>query len=367
MPSRKSRSNSSSPPGSKNHQILQQLGRAVLAYALKKLAEHQQARSEPLGHARSRSRDRSNSVRSHRDVPRNDDGELQTVITQMAIGALIGGVRRLIKRRRERKRAAAAATTTDVNNASRTTRSKTLYHPAVTIDPELSASLDFATSELCGAIEILRNIADASPRPLQHPTHDCAVRDAVVAEADRLTTSLTRLQMSIFNMQNQHPALEAPGKVGERRGQGQGRETRVGGMVAEDVEGRRTKPGEQNREVERRRWPQSERSAERRQGGWEEGHSHHKGYRIGRRASPLENACRMRHRSYQRLNDQLQVPAWPGPWDEGLHRLHRRRRGHGYVVDEPLSTGRELRRSRIGAYDEEQTPCRYRVDPVIVS
>ncbi|KAL1836259.1 hypothetical protein VTJ49DRAFT_5390 [Mycothermus thermophilus] len=368
MPSRKSRHSSSSPRGSKDPEIFQQLGRAVLSYSLKKLAEQRQARSEASDQDRSRShpgknssssrsRDRSSARRSHRDAPRDDGGELHTLITQLAIGALAGGVRRLIKRRRESKRKAAASSTTDINSTTRGTRPGFPHMPAV--DPELSASLDFVTAELRGATDTIRRLASTSAPVSQHPTHDCAVRDALAVEADRLTASLTRLQVSIINMQNLHPALEAPGDAGARHGNRREKGNR--GIVEEMVGGGRRrgdwmgdgetwKKGRRSGETERKDRQRGELLRERRLGDWDERHS--------RRTEGGEDVL-MR-------GETARTPPWSAPLQESLNRRHRRHRDHGSSRDEIPSTGLEHRRSRRGARDGGQTPHRHRLDPVTV-
>jgi hypothetical protein len=201
--------------------MLHKLGRAALAYSLKKLAEqkaqsHDRSKSSRRKSSRSKTRDRSSTSKrgsSRGDLPRGDS-DMHAVISQLAVGIFAFGTRYLIKRRRDAKRKAAAAAA----KAAATTRDMGPggqgpgQRPAAAVDPELSAALDSVTRELQGASESIRRLAHSAP-----PAHrDCVVRDALVADADRLNGSLANMQASIHNMKNLHPGLEPPRRRRDR-------------------------------------------------------------------------------------------------------------------------------------------------------
>ncbi|KAH6839608.1 hypothetical protein B0I37DRAFT_237949 [Chaetomium sp. MPI-CAGE-AT-0009] len=231
MPSsRRSRPGSSEPKNSKAPpEILHLLGRAVLAYSLKKLSEQKapsKSRSQSSRRKSSRSKPREPSATSKRgssrDLPRSDSGDMHALISQLAVGALGFGIRALIRRRKEAKKKAAAAAAQagarSVPGESGGAGDKKAGAGAV--DPELSAALDSVTQELQGASESIRRLAHSAPPPLHR---ECAVRDALVADADRLTGSLANMQASIHNMKNLHPALEQGRRSRQQSERGRGR------------------------------------------------------------------------------------------------------------------------------------------------
>ncbi|KAL2146167.1 hypothetical protein VTI28DRAFT_5007 [Corynascus sepedonium] len=226
MPSsRRSPKPSSEHKGSKEPpEILHHVGRAVLAYTLKKLSERQaqsnstRPRSSHRKSSRSKTRDPSSASKrgSSRDLPRSDSGDMHALVSQLVVGAFAFGIRTLIRRRREAKKkkaeaaaaaAAAAATVSPQAGAGSVARGKS--NPgqdagAASVDPELSAALDSVTTELQSASDSIRRLAYSAPS-VSH--RNCAVRDALLTDADRLSGSLANMQASINNMKNLHPGL----------------------------------------------------------------------------------------------------------------------------------------------------------------
>lgn len=188
-------------------EILRQLGRAVLSYSLKRLNQQRNTRSrqrDPSSRQRSsRSQNRDTSGArdgrgSSRDLSRGDS-DMHNLLSQVAVGVFAFGVRHLIHRRREAKRQAQAAA--QVNPRGGVTAGQ-VQRPGA-IDPELSAALNTVARELQGASDSIRRLASSAP---SH--RNCAVRDALVADADRLHRSLANMQTSINNMRNLHPGLD---------------------------------------------------------------------------------------------------------------------------------------------------------------
>ncbi len=210
-------------------EILHQLGRAVLFYSLKKLNEQQNPPQPPQpahtsrprsSHSKARASSSTSKRGGSRDNPRSDSGgssEMHTLISQLAVGVLAFGIRQLIRRRREAKRKADAAGTTAPRGAFTGAGGpkQTSAAAAAVVGPELSAALETVTRELQGASESIRRLAYAAP-PQSH--RECAVREALVKDADRLSGSLANMQTSIHNMRNLHPGLE------REKGRGRGRE-----------------------------------------------------------------------------------------------------------------------------------------------
>jgi hypothetical protein len=135
---------------------------------------------------------------------------------------------------------------------------------AGTIDPELSAALDTVTKELQGATESIRRLAYAVP-PSSH--RDCEVRDALVADAERLSGSLVNMQASINNMKNLHPGLEA--RAEKRRRDRARREEREKDR-ARERDRARGRDREMGRERSRERQIEGVRTRSRREGRAEE-------------------------------------------------------------------------------------------------
>ncbi|KAK3296541.1 uncharacterized protein B0H64DRAFT_374615 [Chaetomium fimeti] len=239
MPSsrRSPRPGSSEPKTSKAPpEILHLLGRAVLAYSLKKLSEQKQkppskSRSQSSRRKSSRSKPRepsSTSKRgSSRDMPRSDSGDMHALVSQLAVGVFAFGIRAFIRRRKEAKKkakaaaAAAQAGARSVPGEPGGAGDKKAGGGAV--DPELSAALDSVTQELQGASDSIRRLARSAPPPLHR---ECAVRDALEADADRLTGSLANMQASIHNMKNLHPGLERGMRSRQQSERGKGRAER---------------------------------------------------------------------------------------------------------------------------------------------
>lgn len=245
MPSsRRPAAASSSPPSGQPPEILSQLGRAVLSYSLKKLNEQkartrsreQSSRRKP---SRSKTRDasrRSDRATSRGDMPRGDSGDMHTLVSQLAVGAVAFGIRHFIRRRREAKRQAAAASSARANTARGLNDHSESPGLSPAVDPELSAALDTVTRELQGASDNIKRLAHSAP---SH--RNCDVRNALVADAEKLTGSLANMQASIHNMRNLHPSLERE----RRRGRSQrGRQERTRSSRPED-DTSRTMPGRQ--------------------------------------------------------------------------------------------------------------------------
>ncbi|KAJ4286610.1 hypothetical protein N0V88_007972 [Collariella sp. IMI 366227] len=142
-------------------------------------------------------------------MPRSDSGDMHSLVSQLAVGAFAFGIRHIIRRRKEAKKQAAAAATV---------QSSAVPAAAVRgvgsilgqgrrsgeIDPELSAALDSVTKEVQGATESIRRLAYSAPSSSHR---DCAIRDELVKDAERLTRSLANIQTSVHNMRNLHPEL----------------------------------------------------------------------------------------------------------------------------------------------------------------
>ncbi|KAK4236345.1 hypothetical protein C8A03DRAFT_16997 [Achaetomium macrosporum] len=237
MPSSRRRAAKSPTPRSGvAPEILHQLGRAVLSYSLKKLSEPKpQSRHRDPSSRRSSSHSKkreasSTSKRgsSSRDMPRSDSSssdDLHGLISQLAVGAVAFGVRHFVRRKREAKREAAAAAAAQAS----TTERGVARGPDAAIDGELSAALDSVTRELQRAAESIRRLAYSAP-----PSHrDCEVRDALAADAERLSGSLANMQASIHNMRNLYPGLDrgkpaSRGRRGRERGEAAERAEEVG-------------------------------------------------------------------------------------------------------------------------------------------
>ncbi|AEO69767.1 499a52b2-1968-4e93-8be2-86611eca12a1 [Thermothielavioides terrestris] len=221
MPSSRRGAAGSPPPNSgPPPEILHQLGRAVLSYTLKKLNEQTtqggpREQSSRRRSSRSRTRDasRGGDRASSRggDLPRSDSSDMHALISQLAVGLCAFGIRHLIRRRREAKRRAAAEGAAGAATTARDVRSgrgqsqgqRQGRQGSAAVDPELSAALDTVTRELKGASESIRRLARTAPSHRR-----CDVRDALVADAERLSGSLANVQASIHNMRNLHPALD---------------------------------------------------------------------------------------------------------------------------------------------------------------
>lgn len=299
-------------------EILHQLGRAVLSYSLKKLSEQKEqknpsnSRSQSSRRKSSRSKPRepsSTSKRgSSRDLPRSDSGDMHALVSQLAVGVFAFGIRALIRRRKEAKKAAAAsaqAGARSVSGESGGTGDKKAGAGAV--DPELSAALDSVTQELQGASDSIRRLAHSAP-PTSH--RDCMVRDALVADADRLSGSLANVQASIHNMKNLHPGLEQGMRNRQQSEKEKGRtEVRErDGLRERRVEGFRERVGVDRRTEEGRirsrgaSWTEEGRVRSRRvdstrEEASDEGHWRHKEHRT--RPQPGE-----RHRRSRRRDDE---------------------------------------------------------------
>ncbi|KXX81386.1 hypothetical protein MMYC01_203102 [Madurella mycetomatis] len=135
---------------------------------------------------------------SSRDLSRGDS-DMHNLLSQVAVGVFAFGIRHLIHRRREAKRQAQAAA--QVNPKGGVTAGQTQRPGA--IDPELSGALNTVARELQGASDSIRRLASSAP---SH--RNCAVREALIADADRLHRSLANMQTSINNMRNLHPGLD---------------------------------------------------------------------------------------------------------------------------------------------------------------
>ncbi|KAK4139883.1 uncharacterized protein C8A04DRAFT_40351 [Dichotomopilus funicola] len=265
MPSSQ-RPRSSGPKRSNGQsEILHQVGRTVLAYSLKKLSE-QKTQPEPDSRSRS-SRSRSKSRHSKarepsnsstarrdgstrgRDLPRSNSDEMHSMVSQLAAGVLAVGIRAIVKKRKEAKQKATA------NASAEKAIAKSIpgwpgRDPRPGIDPELAAALDAVTHELQGVSESISRLANTAPVST-HP--DCAVREALVADAGRLNGSLANIQTSIYNMRNLRPGLS---QGGQQRG---GQRERVG-LRRRDEYGDRRNRGLEERLRERQREENRERN-----------------------------------------------------------------------------------------------------------
>ncbi|KAK3905231.1 hypothetical protein C8A05DRAFT_30966 [Staphylotrichum tortipilum] len=273
-------------------EMIHQLSRALLSFSLKKLNEQNAAAREPAGssskgentssrpRSSTGSKPRATSTASKRAGSRDTlrdaaGGDLHNLISQLAVGVFAFGMRHLIKRRREAKRAAEAAgggkkkrsKDKDKNGSSIPTSG--LRSSAIPGDPELSSALDTVARELQGATESIRRLA--ATRGTMH--RNCPVRDALNADADRLTDSLVNMQASIHNMRNLHPGLERARRRSEReerrrekRERRERREREEGVRVEEEAkeeEGRRKRRREERGEDGRRMRRREERPEER--------------------------------------------------------------------------------------------------------
>ncbi|KAK3301829.1 uncharacterized protein B0T15DRAFT_324695 [Chaetomium strumarium] len=227
-------------------EILHQLGRLALSYSLKKLSEPRAQARQRDQSARQRSRhsktrngsSASKRGSSSRDMPRSDSSsssdDLHGLVSQLAVGAVAFGIRQVVRRRREAKRQAAAAAQATAAERSATSG------PDAAIDGELSAALDAVTRELQGACESIRRLAYSAP-----PSHrNCEVRDALAADAERLSGSLANMQASIHNMRNLHPRLDGAksvvrGRSRRERGEAVDRDREVSMAATGEREARR--------------------------------------------------------------------------------------------------------------------------------
>ncbi|KAL2156805.1 hypothetical protein VTH06DRAFT_4649 [Thermothelomyces fergusii] len=214
---RSKRAQSKSKGSREPPEILQQVGRAVLSYALKKLSERQ-AQSETRSETRSQSAHRrstrtrasdpssaSGGSRS-RDLPRSESGDIQTLISQLVVGAFALGIRALVRHRKEAKKEEVAATVATQNESRPAKRRRQPGQDvgADTVDPELLAALDSIATELQSTSDSIRRLFYSVP---PHSHHDCAICDVLLTDADRLSGSLANLQASINNVRNLHPSL----------------------------------------------------------------------------------------------------------------------------------------------------------------
>ncbi|KAK3374588.1 hypothetical protein B0H63DRAFT_253511 [Podospora didyma] len=262
MPSHRGRS-----PARKSKQspeVLQHLGRAALAYSLKKLSEkHQESSRGRQKDSRSSSRHRKSSKRrgghsstEQRDgsrgglgPTRSDSSDLHHLISQLAVGALAFGVRQYMHRRREQKKtaAAAAAPLPQPSNRSKDARQHRRRGEPIAavpgVDPELSSALDSLRTELEETSESIRRLA-YTRAPASHK--NCEVHTALVADADRLQGSIARIHASVNNMKNLHPALSQHQRRREGDDRGSARTERSRGQ-------RRSRKEDDDREDDRRR------------------------------------------------------------------------------------------------------------------
>lgn len=191
---------------------MRKLGHAVLSYSLKRLREQQETqnrrrdKSSRPKPSRSRSRTSLGSAGKEggrsRDLARHDS-DMHNVMSQVAVGIVAFGIRHLIKRRHEAKRQAQAEAAAAPTRAAGMSLGLEQRQRRGAADPELCAALNTVTAELHGASESVRRLAHSAPSHL-----DCPVREALVADADKLQGSLGSLQVSINNMQNLHPGLD---------------------------------------------------------------------------------------------------------------------------------------------------------------
>ncbi|KAK4177812.1 hypothetical protein QBC36DRAFT_309760 [Triangularia setosa] len=228
--------------GIKPVEVLSQVGRVALPFILTKLAQQQEKKQRQQERERdsirkpSSSRSKSSresgtpapsttgrSTRSHDrdkdrardsegpddDTPR-DDSDLHGVISQVAVGLVAFGARKLIQRRKEAKRAAASAAQTA--RASHRGAGGNMS-PA---DAELSRALEATAVELQGASESIRRLANSGSK---NHHRKCEVRDELVKDAERLEGSLASIQTGIHNMRNLHPRLRIPDESGKRNAQ----------------------------------------------------------------------------------------------------------------------------------------------------
>lgn len=198
-------------------EVLHQLGRAVLAYSLRKISE--------------RTRDKRRETHSSRQPPgrrkdmpdetgardessrgpsaRSDSGELHNLVSQVAVGVLAFGIRQYMHRRREAKREAAATARKPQrpkgpgNHRQPDQQQQRALRSAA--DLELSTAIDSLTKEVQNASESIRQLAYSAP---SH--RECAVQEALISDADRLQASLANIQTSANNMMNLHPDLNRP-------------------------------------------------------------------------------------------------------------------------------------------------------------
>ncbi|KAK4196417.1 hypothetical protein QBC40DRAFT_234430 [Triangularia verruculosa] len=238
-----------SKDGLKPVEILSQVGRVALPFILTKLAQQQEEkqrqqekeRETDRKYSSSRSRSRKSSVArapssagrsgAPRDKGRErapgsdgpgdssprDDSDFHGVISQVAVGLVAFGARKLMQRRKEAKRAAASAAQT---SQAKGRNARGNMGPA-DADVELSRALDATAVELQGASESIRRLASSGS---ESHHGKCEVKEALVKDAERLEGSLANIQTNIHNMRNLHPRLhfQTEGKreniVREKRG-----------------------------------------------------------------------------------------------------------------------------------------------------
>ncbi|KAK4108906.1 hypothetical protein N656DRAFT_801341 [Canariomyces notabilis] len=249
--SRDRRSSDTQHRDSKQRQeLLRQVGRAALAYCVQRMS-HQDAPDSDPSHrdrrrsSRSQNRDAftsaSGSARQSETTcdlplppPARGDSDLHNVLSQVVAGLFSLGLRQLMHRTREARRRrrrqqqqqqaqASSSSSARVDNSNLNSGQRGAGEQ---VDPELSVALGSVTRELQAAADSIRRLAHTStsgPGELHH--RNCAVRAALVADADRLLRVLEEVQAGVNNMRNLHPGLRArPGTGrGESQGRGQGR------------------------------------------------------------------------------------------------------------------------------------------------
>ena len=195
-------------------EILHTIGRAALAYGLGKLANQAAGNS---GSGSSDSKKRSKSKKGERSRSRNKDkdgdgsrggedgGDLHRHMAQLAAGALAFGVKQYMHHRHERKQK-------DKERERRHKRPATAQqdrgllwgsgHDKPAVDGELSAALGSLSTEVGDASASIRRLARAKP---SH--RNCEVHSGLVDSADRIEASLSKLQSSVNNVRNLHPAV----------------------------------------------------------------------------------------------------------------------------------------------------------------
>lgn len=268
------RERSSGKSSSESPEILHQLGRAVLAYSMKRMSG--QDTSTSTSGSRSAGRhDRDSSRRSRSspgqkdrgtdrtsshepDTARGDSSDLHHIMGQVAVGLVGYGVRQYLHQRKKSKQQAATARQPGQSRQKEGTSrgwpgvgawskdSSTNTNGNRSADPELAAALESLSGELESTSRAIRRLTN------NPPCHkSCEVHHRLKANADGLQGSIADIRTSVNNIKNLHGGLEKKRDACESAGGERGRQ-KGGGGSSSSTSGRRTREegGSRRKDVE---------------------------------------------------------------------------------------------------------------------
>ena len=282
--SSQTRERSSGKNSSESPEILHQLGRAVLAYSMKRMSGQDNSSSDSRSaerHDRDSSRrnrssagqrDRSTERTGSREPgTRSDSSDLHHIMGQVAVGLVGYGVRQYLRQRKQAKQRAATA---GQPRQSRQPDGTSRGWPGVmggwskgtngnrSADPELAAALESLSVELESTSRSIRRLTN------NPPCHkSCEVHQRLKASADGIQGSIAGIQTSVNNIKNLHGGLERNRGAGESSSGQRGRQREGGGGVS-STSGQRAKEERGSRKGvdEGRRPPSSRTYREEREG-----------------------------------------------------------------------------------------------------